>query len=153
MYRFSLGILGGAIAVFAMGVIIPDADSGLGAGLRASTRTIGLHGQTHGQTYVSVNRTLKGDRLSACTSGLRSNGSPVCQERLRGAAARPANVITVQKTMRRLPMGNVVDSPVRRPGGQRRDPLPAIAMPIGCEAAVSVAADPELASTPSRCIS
>ncbi|MGZ5809831.1 MAG: hypothetical protein ACXWKA_09245 [Xanthobacteraceae bacterium] len=134
-----------------MGLFVPEISSDSLAALRTPSDARTVSNDAH----VSVNRALKTDRLTVCTPNNVTSASNTCRVGIaeKVQPATPVNGSVVGKTtVPRKASRDAASTPGRLPV-KPRDPMPEINMPDGCESAVSVAADPELARTPSRCIS
>ena len=151
MYNLSSGIIGGTLAVFAMGLFVPEISSDSLAALRTPPGATAVSNDT----YLSVNRALKTDRLTVCSPEDATSSTNNCRIGVARTVqtAPPVNVSVVGKSITPGKSSRDAASTPTRVPGKRRDPMPEITIPVGCESAVSVAADPELAHTPSRCIS
>jgi hypothetical protein len=151
MYQLASGIFGGTVALFAMGLFVPE----IGGDSLAALRSPGDVASATQTTYESVNRGLKGDRLTVCTPSEISGNMPTSDCRARVGqvfGSGPANVTVMGKStgpgnVSRDAAGTTVTP------GKLRGPSPKLELPVGCESAVSIAADPDLARTPSRCVS
>jgi hypothetical protein len=123
MYRLSSSLICGVIAVPALGLLDPNVGSTSNAGLNASS-----------STAAAVNRAAKSDRLASPHMVFSSEAwKTEFNARLRNQTKKGAATDPVEKR----------DETKRAPAK----------MPVGCEAAVSIALDDDLARTPSRCIS
>jgi hypothetical protein len=168
MYYLSSGILGGIAALSALGLITPE----FGGSPTSSILTSSPAGFARAATRTKVNRTHKGDRLPTRATSETSraiasvevvgidNVAVVYRDRQGNVLFRtdPLSNMTVVAKGLSLPEVTVRDServpaqqlPIKR---MHEAPLPSSELPIGCESAVSVAADHVLARTPSRCVS
>ena len=168
MYYLSSGILGGIAALSAFGLVTPE----FSGSPTASILTPSPAGITRAATHTAVNRTHKGDRLQArpvseAGRAIASvevvgidNVAVVYRDRKGNVLFRtdPLSNMTIVAKGVSLPEVTVREServpaqqlPVKR---IHEAPLPSSELPVGCESAVSVAADHVLARTPSRCVS
>jgi hypothetical protein len=150
MYQLASGILGGTLAVFGMGLFVPEISGGSFAALRSPSGEAAAALQT---TYESVNREFKGDRLIVCTASEVSTPAAGCRVRIGEGAGTGTNVTVMGKTVTPVSVGRDSVGTIPQPGQITPTRSKKIELPEGCESAVSVAADPVLAQTASRCVS
>lgn len=125
MYRLSSSLICGVITVATLGLLDPNVGSTSNAGLKA----LNISG-----TSAAVNRAAKSDRLASPHTVLSNEAwKTEFNARLRNQAKR-----------------GIATDPFKK--SDETQPVPA-KMPVGCEAAVSIALDDDLARIPSRCIS
>jgi hypothetical protein len=150
MYHLTSGILGGTLALFGMGLFVPQLSGGSLAALRSPNDVAAARLQTSD----TVNRGLKGDRLIVCTMSEVSTPGEGCRVRLGQAGTAATNVTVIGKSPTPLSMGrDAAGTNIPQPGAVSPSRQKKIDLPEGCESAVSIAADPVLAHTASRCVS
>ena len=159
MHQLTSGIIGGIIGLSAMGLFVPEINGARFLTASARDGSISLH---------NVDRGAKGDRLSRTAPLVTGGPEIVTTEALGGVSVvyrdRVGRVISrvdqasgmtyVAKTES---FGNSTEQKGPALPSRTNERMPnSVAdgrLPDGCESAVSVTADPELARRASRCVS